>query len=107
MPPNDKPDTPTPPDRPQKLPNANAAWNASRVNRDVNVAAVMELITGHIVAAIDDGKFEANMTMNSIGLPPGPLPGRIRSELVRAGYTVTMRGRDYLLVDWRSAGGEG
>lgn len=120
MPPNEKanenanenanqPATPTaqPASPPEKLPNANAAWSASKRNRDLNVDAVMELIAAQVNAAIDEGKFEANMTMRSIGLPSGPLPGRIRSTLINAGYTVTMRGRDYLLVDWRSAGGEG
>ena len=101
MPPNN---TPTPPEQPDKLPNANAAWNASRVNRDVNVEQVMAAIATQINAAIDMGEFEANMTMQSIGLPPGPLPGRIRSQLVRQGYRVNMRGRDFLLVDWREAG---
>lgn len=91
---------------PGKLPPANAARNQAKQNRDVIVAEVIDAITLQIDAAVAQGAYEANMTMESIGLKPGPLPGRIRSELVRAGYEVKMRGRDYLLVSWENAGSD-
>lgn len=89
---------------PGKLPPANAVRNQAAQNRDVILTDVIDAMTQQINAAVAQGAYEVNMTMQSVGLKPGPLPGRVRSELVRAGYEVKMRGRDYLLVSWENAG---